>query len=119
MSLATAILIPLFALVMLGAVLAASRLARALRERHGEDFAAANPERLRLLDEKARLLQTIRDLEHEHALGKLSEADYTGLRGHFERETVHVLDALERLDAEAPASRPVGVEAPRPEETPS
>lgn len=115
MNLATAILIPLFALVVLGALLAASRLVRALRERHGEDFAGANPERLRLLDEKARLLQTIHDLEHEHSLGKLSEADYTGLRGHFEREAVTVLDRLEQLDTATSAARSATA---RPEETP-
>lgn len=115
MNLATAILIPLFALVVLGALLAASRLARALRERHGEDFADVDPERLRLLDEKARLLQTIRDLEHEHSLGKLSEADYTGLRGHFEREAVTVLDRLEKLDAASSAG--ASFVAPRREET--
>ncbi len=98
---ATLVFVPL---AVTAVVLAAVALARLLRgvgavERGGageelDPDAAAR--RLGLEGEKQRILMQLRDLEHEYALGKLSEEDYGGLKRHFEAEAIRVLDALER-----------------------
>lgn len=98
MSVATLVMVPLFAVVVLYATLAVARLVRSLREAESASAFVDDPERLALEDEKQRLLSTLRDLDHEHALGKLSDADHDGLKRHFERETVRLLDRLEALD---------------------
>jgi hypothetical protein len=95
-NIATAVLVPLCALVLVFAGLAVGRLVKAWRARHELDEVEVDPERLALLDEKQRLLQMLADLEHEHGLGKLSDSDYTGLKRHFQREILRVLDRLER-----------------------
>lgn len=98
MSVATLVMVPLFAVVILYATLAVARLVRSLREAESGAAFVDDPERLALEDEKQRLLSTLRDLDHEHSLGKLSDADHEGLKRHFERETVRLLDRLEALD---------------------
>lgn len=99
MSVATLVMVPLFAAVILYATLAVARLVRSLREAEGGAASYIDdPERLALEDEKQRLLSTLRDLDHEHALGKLSDADHEGLKRHFERETLRILDRLEALE---------------------
>ena len=104
MSPATAILVPLFAVIVLLALLATTRLVRAWRESDGRAEVFEDPEILALEDEKQRLFATLRDLDHENALGKLSEADHSGLKRHFEREAVRVMDRLEVLRAERDAA---------------
>lgn len=98
MSVATIVMVPLFALVILYSTLAVARLVRSLREVESGPAFVDDPERLALEDEKQRLLSTLRDLDHEHSLGKLSDADHDGLKRHFERETVRILDRLEALE---------------------
>jgi hypothetical protein len=97
MNAATAVLVPLFAAVVLVAVVALSRFIRTWREAETQPAVAEDPEMLALEDEKQRLLATLKDLDHEAALGKLSAADHDGLKRHFERETLKVLDRLEEL----------------------
>ena len=99
MNIATAVLVPLCALVLVFAGLAVGRLIKAWRARHEVDELEEDPERRALLDEKQRLLQMLADLEHEHGLGKLSDSDYTGLKHHFRRDILSVLDRLERRAA--------------------
>lgn len=99
MNVVTAVFVPLCAIVLIFAALAVARLSRSWRLGHGaSELDQLDPERLALLDDKARMLQTLGDLEHEHQLGKLSDADYRGLKRHYERETLRILDALEDLD---------------------
>ncbi len=108
--LATALLVPAFSLVVLFAVLATARLVRSWREdervlagargdgyRGGAGELAEDAEELALEDEKLRLLATLKDLDHERALGKLSDADHEGLKRHFEREVLRVLGRLDAL----------------------
>ena len=59
---------------------------------------AEHVERIRLEDQKDRVLTTIRDLDFEHALGKLSDADYNALRSQSEQEALEVINALDGLD---------------------
>lgn len=113
MSLATAILVPVFGIVLMLAALTVSRLARAWRERDEGPAREEDPEIIALEDEKQRILATLRDLDHEHSLGKLSDSDHGGLKRHFEREAVRVIERLEKLRAERlPAD-------PQPSERPS
>lgn len=102
MNVVTAVFVPLCAIVILFAALAVGRLLKSWRADHGPELEELDPEHLALLDEKARLMQTLNDLEHEHQLGKLSDADYTGLKRHFERETLKLLDRLERIERQRP-----------------
>jgi len=110
MSPATAVLVPLFALIMMFALLQLVRLVRAWREPDGRAEVLEDPEILALEDEKQRLFETLRDLDHENSLGKLSEADHSGLKRHFEREAVRVMDRLEVLRAERDAKTAASVE---------
>ena len=96
MSSATAILVPLFAVVVLFAILAVVRLGRGWRAADGV-LETVDPEILALEDEKQRILATLRDLDQEHALGKLSDADHQGLRRHFEHEAMRVIGRLDEL----------------------
>ncbi len=101
MNTVTIILVPLCAAFLIFAGLAVARLARAWRLREAGGREEIDPEHLALLDEKQRLLGTLRDLEHEHALGKLSDSDYEGLRRHFEHEALSVMKRLERFEERA------------------
>lgn len=100
MSIATAILVPLFGIVILFAALTTTRLARAWREEDDRPALEEDPEIVALEDEKQRILATLRDLDHEHSLGKLSDVDHGGLKRHFEREALRVIDRLDKLRAE-------------------
>lgn len=102
MNIVTAVFVPLCALVLLFAALAVGRLLKSWRTSDGLEKVELDPEHLALLDEKARILQTLGDLEHEHQLGKLSDADYQGLKRHFEREALKVMDRLETIERSSP-----------------
>lgn len=101
MNIVTAVFVPLCALVLLFAALAVGRLLKSWRASDGFDKLELDPEHLALLDEKARILQTLGDLEHEHQLGKLSDADYQGLKRHFEREALTVMDRLDKIERQS------------------
>ena len=49
-----------------------------------------------LLDEKAALLRSIKDLEFEREVGKLSEADFDRLNKQFRRRAKQILRELDR-----------------------
>lgn len=90
------VLIPLFAIVLIAAVLWVYRLGLGWEKADALDEGDADMSRYALEDEKARLLMQLKDLEHEYALGKLSEADYLGLKQFVERDALRVMDALEK-----------------------
>ena len=90
------VLIPLFAIVLIAAVLWVYRLGLGWEKGDALDEGATDMSRYALEDEKARLLMQLKDLEHEYALGKLSEADYLGLKQFVERDALRVMDALEK-----------------------
>ena len=90
------VLIPLFAIVLIAAVLWVYRLGLGWEKGDALDEVDADMSRFALEDEKARLLMQLKDLEHEYALGKLSEADYLGLKQFVERDALRVMDALEK-----------------------
>jgi hypothetical protein len=106
MDVPTLLLIPLSAAIILFAVIALARLARSWRLRETDEKVVLDPEHLVLLDEKQRILGTLRDLEHEHALGKLSDSDYQGLKRHFEHEAMSIIARLERFESRTSESPP-------------
>ncbi|MFO0712870.1 MAG: hypothetical protein U0353_23655 [Sandaracinus sp.] len=80
------------------------------------------PDRAALIDEKKSLLRAIKDLEYEHAVGKISPEDYQRLDGAYRRRAKEVIGLLEqdlapyqaraeallaRVAHEAPAKVPV------------
>lgn len=54
------------------------------------------PERSALLEEKTVLLRALKDVENEHALGKLSDADYERLRDGYRARAKEVLARLDQ-----------------------
>ena len=66
-------------------------------------FLAVPPDaREQLLEQKQRLLRSLRELAFEHEAGHVSDDDYAELRGRYEAETAAVLTELDRLRATAP-----------------
>lgn len=53
-----------------------------------------------LLRERHRLLEVLRELDMDLAMGKISEGDHASLRAGFEREAVDVLASLDELEGE-------------------
>lgn len=73
-------------------VLAASRAGRGRRH-------ASEDERIvRLRDERERCLASIRELENDLEMGKLSQEDHDELRGHYEQRAVEVIRALKEAE---------------------
>ena len=56
---------------------------------------AAVRSRMELLDEKEAVLKSLKDLEFERDVGKLSEEDFARLDGEFRKRAKHILRALD------------------------
>ncbi len=96
MNLPTLLLTPLLALALLAAMLFAARLVSGWFEgRRGQRVVESDPDRLALASKRERVLLTLKDLEFEYEMGKLSRGDYDDLRRFYEREAVRVLQELE------------------------
>lgn len=54
------------------------------------------PDHAALVEEKSSLLRAIKDLEYEHAVGKIGEADFTRLDGAYRARAKQVLSQLDR-----------------------
>ena len=54
-------------------------------------------ERLSLEDDKERLLLQLRDLEFEHGMGRLEDADYAQMKARLEGEAIEIIERLEVL----------------------
>jgi hypothetical protein len=66
-----------------------------------------NPDRLaELEDERRFLLQSLRDLDAEHAAGDVDDADYATLRDGYTKRTADVLRAIHEGRAALPATPP-------------
>lgn len=61
----------------------------------GERRVDPGAERASLLEQKQMLLRSLKDLELEHELGKLSDADYERLKEHYRGQARHVLRDLD------------------------
>lgn len=118
------------ALGLLSAIVAlfASVRQAALAAQGGADpFASSElPDRAALLDEKRALLRAIKDLEYEHAVGKITDADFERLDQGFRQRAKTVIAELdadlapyqaraEALVAEAMSASPEKTPAPERE----
>jgi hypothetical protein len=61
--------------------------------------ALVDPELRRLEDEQRRLVQALREVQFDHATGKIDAADRDRLRARYEREAAAVMAALDRRKA--------------------
>ncbi len=96
MNIATLILTPALTLALIWALAQFARLLRGwYGARRSELTLAASRGRIALEDEKERLLMTLRDLELEHEMGKLSDSDYQALRQRHEADAIRVIERLE------------------------
>ncbi len=66
--------------------------------------------------QRALALQGLRELEFDHEMGKLDEADYAALKGTLENRALAAMAALDRLSAPPSANRATPV-MPEPEAT--
>ncbi len=65
-----------------------------------------------LLSSREATYSAIKDLESDHAQGKLSDADYQTLRGKYEAKALAILQQLDQLEASTatPPQRTAGVD---------
>jgi tetratricopeptide (TPR) repeat protein len=69
----------------------------------GGAFLAVPPDgREQLLEQKRRLLRSLRELAFEHESGHVSDDDHAELRARYEAETAAVLNELDQLGSAAP-----------------
>jgi len=71
----------------------------------------AETERDHLINRKTALYRNIRDLEFEHGMGRLSQADFQQLEMVYRSEAMEILKKLDRLSGSETASETT---APRP-----
>jgi hypothetical protein len=72
--------------------------------RPGRDTAAEREERLDSLRERKRLvLAAIRELDFDHATGKLSDADHAAERERLKKEAAALLEEIDRREAKRSA----------------
>jgi hypothetical protein len=67
-----------------------------------DEPSSAERERLRLLDQRDRALETLKELEFDHRTGKVSDADYRAAVGPLRRRAA---EALRALEGKEPAER--------------
>lgn len=79
------------------ATMALYQLARwvAAARRAGGVARTSDPEWTRLMDEKRRLLNHLREIRFDWETGKIDATDYKALRDRYEREAAQVIDAIE------------------------
>ena len=98
MSTSTLLMTPLLAVVLLLVGLELTRMVRGwFDSRQGKRSQAEERRRIGLEDDKERLLLALRDLEFEHEMGKVSDADYTTMRSRIEQQALEVISALKGL----------------------
>ncbi len=100
----TSVLVPAVCILLLGIFLAAVTHP-ILTRRHVWQRATGNRHRaLVLTEQKEQLYASIKELEFDHSLGKMSAEDYTAVRGGLETEAVEVLQHLDELESGEDAS---------------
>lgn len=90
--------------VFISGPLRSSRALRSASEQAAESVHAADLGDLEAAREAK--YREIRDAELDHLTGKLSDDDYHALDGTLRAEALEILDALERAQADSPATIP-------------
>lgn len=98
MSIATMLMTPLLAIVLLLVGLEIARMVRGWFDSR-TSLTSAEEERVRigLEDDKERLLLALRDLEFEHEMGKVSDQDYGAMQSRLASEALDVIGALKEM----------------------
>ncbi len=95
---ATLLLTPLLTLVLLLIIAQVARMARGWADsRVGERAGEEQRERISLEDDKERLLLSLRDLEFEHAMGRLEDSDYAKMKARLEGDAIAIIERLEGM----------------------
>lgn len=102
------------ALVGIGAVVAVLFLVAPLRK-SARKQRTADPELLRLREEREGVYSDIADLEHDFETGKLDEADYESMRATLRARAIATLREEQALDPDAAVAAPDSVGADSPE----
>ncbi len=98
MSIATMLMTPLLALVLLLVGLEISRMVRGwVHSRTSLRSAYEERVRIGLEDDKERLLLALRDLEFEYEMDKVSDQDYAAMRSRLSAEAIDVIGALKGM----------------------
>lgn len=98
MTTSTTVLVPCVAVVLLIAAMLVARLGEGWIRSRGSDKSDAGGEDLIALQAaRDRALATLRDLEFEYEMGKLSASDHRDLVAFYEREVVLLLERLESM----------------------
>lgn len=98
MTLPTLVLAPALAAVLLVVAWLLARLFREWRRREETGGAPEKGDDEIALDlAKERVLITLKDLEFDHEMGKISSEDYAQLKAHYEAEAVVVIEQLDKL----------------------
>lgn len=92
------------AMALIFAVYQAARLVMAAsRASRGRTHAGEDERVVRLRDERERCLASIKELETDFEMGKLSKEDHEELRGFYEQRAVEVIRALREVERSAPS----------------
>lgn len=64
---------------------------------HGRTYAKVNLGAEDLFIAKERIYANIKDLDLDHEMGKVGDADYHAMRGHLKQEAAGVIERIDRL----------------------
>ncbi len=96
----TSILIPVACLALVGVFLAAIVHPILTRKDVWQRATGARRQRLELTERKEQLYASIKEMEFDHSLGKMSQTDYDGVRSELEVEAVEILRRIDGLDSD-------------------
>jgi hypothetical protein len=98
----------LIALISVGAVaIVAYPLFRKSSELNVAFAGSSDPVLEGLVSQRDAMYSAIKDLENDHAMGKLSDADYKSLRAKYEAKAVAILQELDTVVGSKPSTRAV------------
>ncbi len=63
-----------------------------------DDVSRRETRRRQLIEDREMLLESIRELDFDHRMGKVEEADYGEARGRYEAQAIDVLKAIDRTN---------------------
>lgn len=63
-----------------------------------EEASRRESRRRELIEERERVLETIRELDFDHRMGKVEEADYQEARSRYEAQAIEVMKAIDRAN---------------------
>lgn len=89
-------------LILSVAILVGLLVARPFLDRQAARDAGPDQERSALLAERERVLDALQELDFDHVLGKITDADYPGQRAILLQQGTEVLKKLDAVEAEAP-----------------